>query len=390
MPPMLKRAFPILCLAIFSSLLGSGIIVPLFPLYVESIGATGTWLGIIFAGFHISRAVIMPLAGKLSDRRGRKLILEIGLFAYALTSFAFVWADNVASLTVVRILQGIAAGMVLPIAQAYVGDIAPKGEEGKWMGYFNAAFITGFGVGPLMGGTITEHLGMDIAFYTMGGFNLLAFFMVIIFLPEISSKKITAGNKASWKEISASRLVQGIFSYRLTFSIGRGVFAVFLPIFAGIHRGLSPSLVGILLAFNILLMASLQIYGGKMADRHNRRYMVALGGIVNLASLALIPLAGNFWQLMAVCALGGIGGAISMPATSALVVEEGRKLGMGLAMAAFAMAFSIGMAIGPVLAGVIADSISINAVFYFGAIVGLAGTVLFIWLTRGYGVMAPD
>ena len=390
MPPVLKRAFPILCLAIFSSLLGSGIIVPLFPLYVESIGATGTWLGIIFAGFHISRAVIMPLAGRLSDRRGRRPILGIGLFAYALTSFAFVWAADVASLTIIRTLQGLAAGMILPIAQAYVGDIAPKGEEGKWMGYFNAAFITGFGVGPLMGGTITEHLGMDVAFYTMGGFNLLAFFMVIIFLPEISSKKITAGNKTSWKKISASRLVQGIFSYRLTFSIGRGVFAVFLPIFAGIHRGLSPSLVGILLAFNILLMASLQIYGGKMADRHNRRYMVALGGIVNLASLALIPLAGNFWQLMAVCALGGIGGAISMPATSALVVEEGRKLGMGLAMAAFAMAFSIGMAIGPVLAGVIADSISINAVFYFGAIVGLAGTVLFIWLTRGYGVMAPD
>ena len=383
MPPVLKRAFPILSLAIFSSLLGSGIIVPLFPLYVESIGATGTWLGIIFAGFHISRAVIMPLAGKLSDRRGRRPILGIGLFAYALTSFAFVWADSVVGLTVIRTLQGLAAGMILPIAQAYVGDIAPKGEEGKWMGYFNAAFTTGFGVGPLMGGTITEHLGMDVAFYTMGGFNLLAFFMVAIYLPEISPKEVTAGQKKPWKEISGSRLVQGVLSYHFTVAIGRGIFATFLPLFAGIHCGLSPSLVGILLAFNILLMASLQIYGGRMADRHNRRYLVALGGTVNLAALTLIPLAGNFWQLLAVCALGGIGGAISMPATSALVVEEGRKLGMGLAMAVFTMAFSIGMAIGPVLAGVIADSMNISAVFYFGAGVGLAGTVLFLWLTRG-------
>ena len=380
MPPVINKAFPVLLLAIFSSLLGSGIIVPLFPLYVESLGATGTSLGIIFAGFSISRALVMPFAGRLSDRRGRKLILGIGLFAYALTSFAYVWAGSVAGLTIVRALQGIAAGMILPIAQAYVGDIAPEGEEGKWMGYFNAAFITGFGVGPLMGGTITDHFGMNYAFYAMGGLNMLAFLMVTIYLPEISRKKMEAGTKASFKDISGSRIIQGIFSYRVAFAMGRGVFAAFLPIYAGIHLGLSPSQVGILLAFNILLMSALQLYAGRVADKLDRKSMVVAGGVINIASLALIPFAGNFWQLLVVCGLGGVGGAVSMPATSALVVEEGRRLGMGLVMAAFAVAFSIGMAVGPILGGMIADSLNINSVFYFGALAGLAGVVLFICL----------
>ena len=382
MPPIAKKAFPILLLAVFSSLLGSGIIVPLFPLYAESMGATGTWLGIIFAGFSISRAAVMPFAGRISDRRGRKVVLGIGLFAYAITSFAYIWADNVVALTVIRAFQGIAAGMILPIAQAYVGDIAPKGEEGKWMGYFNAAFITGFGVGPLMGGTITEHLGMAVAFYAMGGLNLLACLMVILFLPEIGHQKISAEKQSVLKMLGTNRVMQGIFSYRVAFAIGRGTFAAFLPIFAGIYLGLSPSQVGILLAFNILLMASLQLYGGRMADRFDRKTLVIAGGVINLISLGLIPLAGDFWHLLAVCALGGLGGAISMPATSALIVEEGRKFGMGLAMAAFAMAFSIGMAIGPILAGIIADSVSIDAVFYFGAAVGMAGTAAFIWYVR--------
>jgi len=382
MPPTVKKAFPILLLAVFSSLLGSGIIVPLFPLYAESMGATGTWLGIIFAGFAISRAAVMPFVGRLSDRRGRKTILGIGLFAYALASFAYIWADSVIALTVIRTFQGVSAGMILPIAQAYVGDIAPEGEEGKWMGYFNAAFITGFGVGPLMGGIITDHFGMAMAFYAMGGLNMLAFLMVILFLPEISHRKISTGKQSALKMLLGSRVMRGILSYRIAFSMGRGAFAAFLPIFAGIYLGLSPSQVGILLAFNILLMSSLQLYGGRIADRHDRKALVTAGGILNLVSLGMIPLAGDFWQLLAVCALGGLGGAISMPATSALIVEEGRKFGMGLAMAAFAMAFSIGMAVGPILAGIIADSVNIDAVFYFGAAVGLGGIVLFIRLTE--------
>jgi hypothetical protein len=56
MPPAIKKSFPVLLLAVFSSLLGSGIIVPLFPLYAESLGATGLGLGILFAGFSLSRA----------------------------------------------------------------------------------------------------------------------------------------------------------------------------------------------------------------------------------------------------------------------------------------------------------------------------------------------
>ena len=71
-----------------------------------------------------------------------------------------------------------------------------------------------------------------------------------------------------------------------------------------------------------------------------------------------------------------------MPAASALIVEEGRKYGMASTMSIFTLAMSLGMAIGPVLAGIIADSININAVFYFGAIAGLLGIGLFIKFTR--------
>jgi len=379
---MIKKVFPILALAVFSSMLGIGIIAPLLPLYAENMGATGIWLGIIFASFSVSRAIIMPIAGRLSDRSGRKLILSIGLLAYAIISLGYIWANSIPQLTLVRLIHGVAGGMIIPIAQAYVGDISPEGEEGKWMGYFNAAFFTGFGFGPLMGGVLTDHFGMNIAFSAMGGLNLLAFLIVALFLPEIRQRKMAASPRPSFKEMSASGMVKGLFSFRLAFSLGRGTFATFLPIFAAVYIGLSPTLIGVLLAVEILIMSLLQVYGGNIADRFNRRVLVALGNLINLTFLALIPLGGNFWQLLGLCALQGLGGAISMPASSALTVEEGRRFGMGSVMGIFAMAMSIGMAIGPLLSGVIADFVSINSVFYFGAIMGLIGTGLFVWFTR--------
>ena len=326
----------------------------------------------------------MPIIGRLSDRNGRKLFICTGLLIYAIVSLGFIWADNVSQLTLVRLIQGAAAGMIIPIAQAYIGDISPEGEEGKWMGYFQAAFFTGFGFGPLMGGVLTDHFGMTVAFSTMGGLNLVAFLVAALFLSETSRKKKATSPHPSFKEMSTSGMVKGLFSFRLSFSFGRGAFSCFLPIFAAIYIGLSPTLIGVLLAVNILLMALLQVYSGNIADRFNRRALVILGSLINLAFLALIPLMYSFWQLLGVCVLGGLGGAISMPAASALIVDEGRKFGMGSTIAVITLAMSIGMAIGPLLGGVITDFVSINLVFYFAAGMGLIGTSLFIWFTKNY------
>ncbi|GAH47718.1 unnamed protein product, partial [marine sediment metagenome] len=195
------------------------------------------------------------------------------------------------------------------------------------MGYFNAAFFAGFGFGPLMGGVLTDHFGMDVAFYAMGVLNLLALLVAALFLSEIRQGKMAVSPHPSFKKMGTSGIVKGLFSFRLSFSLGRGAFTCFIPIFAAVYLNLSPTLIGILLAVNILLMALLQVYGGGIADRFNRRALVVSGSVINLIFLALIPLANNFWQLLGLCALGGLGGAVSMPAASALTIEEGRKFG---------------------------------------------------------------
>ncbi len=378
---MINRVFPILAAAIFACMLGSGIVVPLLPIYAESLGATGIGLGVIFAGFAISRTLVTPLFGRLSDRYGRKSFITVGLLLYAVISPGFIWADSVVQLTLVRFAHGIAGGLILPIAQAYVGDISPEGEEGKWMGYANAAFFSGFGFGPLLGGVVTRYYSMDAAFFTMGGLSLLAFFIALFFLPEIARKHTASAPSLSFREMGRSRMTGGLFSYRLAQTMARAAFFTFLPVFAATRLGLRTDLIGILFAVHVLLVAVFGIPLGRLADRISRRFMVVLGCLVTFAFMVLLPAASSFPALMALIILGSIGNAVSTPAASALVIEEGRRYGMGSTVAVFTTALNIGMAVGPILAGAIVDYAGINTAFYFGAAVVLAGAGVFVWFT---------
>lgn len=379
---MIKKVFPILAVSLFSAMLGVGLVSPLLPLYASNMGASGLELGMIFAGYGIVNSVATPIIGRLSDRRGRKLFLSIGLASYAIISLGYVWAANVSQLVLVRLLLGGAGAMIVPIALAYIGDLSPEGEEGKWMGYANAAFFSGFGIGPLLGGALAERFGMNASFYAMGGLSLLAFLVAVLFLPEIRQRKIGEKGRLSFKEMSASPMVRGLFSFRLAQAIGRGGLMTFLPIFVATSIGLGPTLIGTLLTVNFLPMIALLAPAGRLADRFNRKALIILGNLMYLMSLALIPLANTFGQQLWLCFPRAIGGAISMAAATALTVQEGRKFGMGSTISILMMAMGIGIAVGPTLSGVIADSWDVNAVFYFGGAAGLIGTGLFAWFTR--------
>lgn len=379
---MIKKVFPPLALALFSVMLGAGLIIPLLPLYAHSLGANITWLGIISASFFVASVISTPLFGRLSDRKGRKVFIAIGLLCYGIISLSFIWATTVYQLTLVRFLQGIAGGMIVPLIQAYVGDMAPPGAEGKWMGYFNATLLAGFGIGPLLGGTLTEHMGMTIAFVIMAGLSLIAFLIVILYVPNTTDRKMISSPRLSFKEMGQSRTIRGLVGFRLAFAFSRGILTTFLPLFASISMGLSPAFIGVLMAAVILLMSLPQTYGGNLADRFSRFPLVVIGSVTNFVFLALIPLTGNFWQLLTLCLFGSLGTAIALPAVSALIVEEGRKFGMGSTMAVFSVAFSAGMGIGSILGGIIGDFAGMNSTFYLGAGMGLLGTILFIYFNK--------
>jgi MFS family permease len=123
---MNKKLSSTLFLAVFSVTLGVGLVVPLLPVYAYELGATGLYIGFIFGAFSLSRTVFLPYFGHLSDLKGRKPFITTGLLAYFLVSIAYVLSKDVNFFIAIRFFQGIASAMILPVAQAYVGEITPS------------------------------------------------------------------------------------------------------------------------------------------------------------------------------------------------------------------------------------------------------------------------
>jgi len=230
---MEKRIFTLLFIAVLATTIGLSIIEPLMAIYAESLGASGLFIGLIFACFTIARGLATPLVGKMSDHHGRRNFIVAGLFAYTITSLLYLYAHDIESLIVVRLLQGMTSAFVAPIAMAYIGDITPKGQEGKYLGTFTMSMFLGLGIGPIIGGVMSHFHGMNLAFMTMSAFGLVSFVIVAAFLPELGVHR--AKTPTEFGKILKDRAMQEILFMRFIGSFGVAGFMVFLPLFASEH-----------------------------------------------------------------------------------------------------------------------------------------------------------
>lgn len=377
---MNKKAFAVLVGSMFISMLGMGIVSPFLPIYANSMGVSTLQVGLVQAAFNITGIGTLVFVGRLSDRFGRKSFLSGGLSILAVSSVGLMYSRDIVHLIAWRFVQGLGASAHLPIAQAYLGDITPEGNEGRWMGYFNAVLFAGMGAGPLAGGLITDAFSIKAAFLFMAVLNVLGLIATLIFLKEMPRKTAAQGH-TSYTAPLKSRIMQGVLWYRMTTGVGTASLMAFMPLFAGLKINLSASLIGILLAarspFSIL-----QSYTGRLADKWSRRSMVIWGGIGSAAAVALLPLTWGFWPLLVVYISVTVGQAFGIPAANAYVVQEGRTFGMGAAMTLFMMAMQTGNGIGPIILGRIADELGLASVFYAAALSTLLGIALFGWMVR--------
>jgi MFS transporter, DHA1 family, multidrug resistance protein len=377
---MKKKAFSVLAASMFISMLGMGIISPFLPIYANTLGASKLEVGIIQAGFGITGIGTLLFIGRLSDRFGRKNFLSSGLIILAISSLGLMNARSPLHLILWRIVQGLGASSHMPIAQAYLGDITPKGDEGKWMGYFNAFIFAGMGGGPLLGGLISDAFGIRTTFLFMMILNALSAIATILFLKEMP-RRIADREHTSFLAPLRNRTLCGVFSYNIANGVIIAGLMAFVPLFASLKLSLSSSLIGILLAARSPVSV-LQSYTGRLADRVDRRAMVIFGGSISIIAIALLPATSGFWLLLIAYIAATFGQACGVPAANAYVVQEGRIYGMGTSVTLFMLALHIGTGIGPIALGAIADRFGLASAFYATSASMAVGILLFSLLVR--------
>ena len=376
-----RKLYFSLFLTIMATALGASLVLPLLPVYAQEMGATGLQLSLIFSSFALARSIALPLVGRLADEYGRRGFMLFGLLVYVLVSVGFDQSKTVWQLVLCRLIQGGAAAMVIPIARAYVGDMAEPGQEGRVMGHFNMAFFAGLAVGPSLGGFVKDLVGMGSAFYSMGGLALVGLIMAWASLPRTkgplpgdSTKKPT-----SYFVLLKNPALAAIFLFRFGSMIGLGMNWTFMPLFGHEVLSLSASRIGILVSVTVVMTTLLQPTFGRLADQVNRAGMTFIGGFVGSLCLLGIPFCSSFYHLLALNLVMGTAMGLYMPPLMAIAVDQGRELGfMTRVMSLLEMAFSLGMVIGPLVAGKIYEVFGLSIMFWFGGAVGLLTCLIFL------------
>jgi MFS family permease len=375
-----KKIFGTLFFSLLATITGVGIVVPLLPVYARHAGASGLYIGLIFGAFSISRTVLLPVFGRLSDRKGRRPFILVGLVAYALVSVAFILFTKVHHLIIIRFFQGIASAMIMPVIQAYIGDITPAGREGFFMGLFNMSLFFGLSLGPVAGGIINDHFNLQTAFVAMGILAMVGAALSYWLLPStIDEAAIRKGRPPlAWRAIISDRDIIGLFAFRLVYTASIGVIWGFVPVLADSALALTSSQIGILVMLGVLISGLIQTPMGYFADRLNRKSMIVSGGI--LAGLAVLSFqwAQSYSEMLAASVVFGIGGGIAMPALMAVAVLKGHQTNsMGTVMAVLTVAHSLGMLTGAILAGAMMDWYHLKHAFTVGFWFMLAGLGVF-------------
>ncbi len=368
------RSFTTICFAIFVTMLGMGIISPLLTVYASGLGATGIQIGFMVAGYSLSRAFVQTFTGWFSDRRGRKSLMVIGLAAYTVISLGYSIALNIYHLTAVRFLHGLASALVIPVAQAYVGDLCPKGKEDIYMGLFQGSYAVGIAAGPILGGSIWDATGsMNPAFYTMAALAACGLIFMILFVPQTPVHMRNRKGSAPMSVVLKDRKVWAVAIYLGSRGILRQGITAFVVLFATRVLGMSITMGSLTATIFIMTEAFTQGMVGTITSRFPRKPVMVFAAIVGSILAFFVGHATSFSSLIVILmplALMTAAGRVPALAFNVEIGAKYRRMGVGMGIANAAQ--DLGHFIGPIAFGEAMDRFGISSVFAIGGIICLA------------------
>jgi DHA2 family multidrug resistance protein len=171
-------------LATFMVVLDSSVANVALPHIAGNLSAStdeSTW---VLTSYLVSNAIMLPAAGWISRRIGRKRLLIVSILIFTAASLICGMAINMPMLIVARVLQGFGGGGMLPLAQSILLESFPPRKQGTAMAVFGVGIVVAPVIGPTLGGWITDSYSWRWIFYVNLPVGLLALFMVSLFIED--------------------------------------------------------------------------------------------------------------------------------------------------------------------------------------------------------------
>jgi DHA1 family multidrug resistance protein-like MFS transporter len=379
----------ILSLTLGVVMLGFGMVMPIMPFYIESMAASATELGLLVAISPFIQLVASPLWGGVSDRRGRKPVLVVGLLGYGLSMLLFGLSTELWMLFFARGLGALLSAATMPTTMAYVGDSTSEQDRGGGMGVLGAAMGLGMVLGPALGGLLGSE-SLSTPFFLTAGVCLLTLLLVLLFLPEslpvgarrgaVARARPTAQVRELWQALYGPLGVLLLMAFLVSFGLTnfQGIFGYY----ALKKLGYGTEEVGwILTVVGIVAAVTQGALTGPLTKRWGEAAVIKATLLASAITFALLLTANNLATVLLTTGLFTLPNALLRPAVISLTSKHAEAQ-QGTAMGLNNSFNSLGRVVGPVWAGFAFD-LNYNLPYLSGAVIMLLGfLVSLVWLAQ--------
>jgi MFS family permease len=367
---VLTREFAVLLAATFAVFTSFGAVVLALPLYVrDELGASDLGVGAAIGVASIGAIVAGPMAGRVADRRGRRIVALAGAAVMAAGYLGLALEPSLAGVVAIRTVAGAAEAVFVVAAYTMVSDLAPDARQGEAMSLVTAASYSGLAVGPIAANLVVDSVGYPLVW-------LLAAALVVSAGAAVLAVAETrpAGDEEAPRGYLPPRsaLLPGLIL--LLALIGFGGFNAFAALYARDDVGLGrPGLVFLVFAGVVI---AVRLVGRTLPDRLGARVAASVACAAVAVGLVVVTVWVSAVGLLVGTAIFAVGQAFAYPAIALLATARATPAERSAALGAVIAFVDVALASGAFVLGVAADAWGYRAVFAAGAASGLAGLVV--------------
>ncbi len=349
----------ILLLVVFIDLIGFGLVIPILPLLIQSVGGGTVLVGAIISIFSLFQFLFSPILGRLSDKYGRKPILIISSFLNSMSYFLIFFSQQIWIILLARILAGIGSANI-SVAQAYIADSSSAHERTKKLGLIGAAFGLGFIVGPLLGGIVASKFSIQAAFLIPAALSFINTILIFLILPESNLSlqkhiKIELFNLRVTREVLKPKnmafLLLLFLFVNLALSLIIGVFSLLGQSKFGWNEAQNGYFFGLIGVGSFVTQGFLIRL---ILKKINEIEMIKIGLIIFCISIILMGLSSWQWLTIITGLITPFAVSLLMVNTQSLISLESKPEEQGIVMGVTQSLGALGRVFGPLLGGTIA------------------------------------
>ena len=364
--------------------LGSGLLVPILPLYASSFEISYGLIGLILAGEGLGTLIADVPTGMLQRRFGNKQVMMMGMgFTTVSVALLFV-TQSIWLVFLLRLTAGFGRAMYTVSAHVYVTNNIEIGQRGKAISMYGGTHRLGGFVGPAVGGVVASLVGLRFGFLCCGLFSVIGLLCISVFTRNRKGLEPRSAGKQE-HPLHVISVLQS--NYRILASAGTAqVFAqmiragrtVVIPIFAADVLGLGVEQIGLVVSISVAVDFSLFLVAGWLMDHFGRKFAIVPCFAILALGMALIPLTASFGGLLFAAIVIGLGNGLGAGSMMTLGSDLSPIESRGEFLGVWRLIGDFGHTGAPLVVGAVADILVLSSAVWVIALSGVAAASIFL------------